>query len=235
MATPIRDSAPVPVHSGARRVRRCTCNPPTPSVTQGLGAVRFLAETLVTARWLGELTNDFERVRRARRTLLGSIERAGRLGRHARPDDVHAVEVIDQAKRMKDTLLEISKADGFAHLRFAADRKWLFDRYLGEIGYGMFALLSELGAHPGPLGILFFAMDPKSCVVDARFGGAFPDRAYWASIAYTMFAHICDELGRLRGWDSWLDNDVEALIDAASPFLAEAGERWEEHRGFQST
>jgi hypothetical protein len=77
-------------------------------------------------------------------------------------------------------------------------------------------------------------MDPKSRVIDARFAGAFPDRAYWASVAYEIFAHTCDEVGRLRGWDSWLDTDVVALADAASPFLAEAGARWQQHRGFES-
>jgi hypothetical protein len=199
---------------------------------QAFAAVRFLAETLVTVRWLCEPSDATERDLRSRRVLLGSIERARKLGRHVKSDDPKAAEVIAQVGRMRDRLLEISKEDGFDHLRASPDRKWLFDKHLAEIGYGAFALLSELGSHPGPLGVMFYAMDPRSKVADVNFSGAVPERAFWASIAYESFANICEELGRVREWDSWLDEDAAALVDAAIPTLRKAVDRWGTSRGF---
>jgi hypothetical protein len=198
---------------------------------QAFGAIRFVAEALATARWLCEPPGGSERQRRAYCLVLGGIKRTQNLIRNAPTGDPSAASAGAQAAQMKEELMRVAREDGFTSLSASPDRRWLFTSYMPEMGYALFALLSELGSHPGPFGVLFYAMDPKSKVIDFSYTGAVPERAYWASMAYHLFTSLCAELGAVRGWHAWLDTEGVSLLDEASPLLLEAGRRWEARRG----
>jgi hypothetical protein len=110
-----------------------------------VGAVRFLAEVHVLISWLADLNaSDQEKTKRAYRLVLGNIARVRNM---LRRDPANA----GYARRFEPsiaTLREIASEDGIQHLDQEPRADYLFDTYLGA-GYSAFAMMSEIGSHPG--------------------------------------------------------------------------------------
>jgi hypothetical protein len=194
------------------------------------GGTGFIAETFALISWLTESTDERERRKRAYRFLLACIERTRNTLRHA-PDPEPST--LRSLKRSADELRQIARDDGIQGLRGSPDAPYLFKNYL-EPGYVLFAMLSEIGSHPGLLQILVFHQDRASRRIDVDLGGQHDERAAWANAGIDFFGRTCDSMGKWFGWEDWLQGTLLPIVHEALPLMTEASARWARKWGMSS-
>lgn len=186
-----------------------------------LGAVRLLAEDVTLLLWL--LEEEGERQRRACRLALTALRTIGSMVTHE-PDAVTKAAVIERVETAEAVLRSIAAAEGVSTLKEVPDRPYLFRSYIPGSGYGMFALLSTLGGHPGFLQpVLFFR--GSGTTVDINLAGAHGERAYWLALAYDLLRVASEKACQAMTWDRFRERVAECWVDV-EPLVDEAANRW---------
>jgi hypothetical protein len=196
---------------------------------QALGGVRYLAETLVLARWLAQPDDPAQRRCRSYGITHGQLERLIKSLRREAGKDPGAKLVLADAETELADLKLLAAEDGIAHLRSAPDRPDLFGKHMPEPGYPLFSSLSELGSHPPGLGHLHFALQTEDRQVRIDLGAGHVHRAYWLALAYELFALIVVPVAVVVGpdtWREWMESEGLALKRATEDLRFEAKDRF---------
>lgn len=171
-----------------------------------LTSYRFMAEALVVARWLIESEEADERQSRslgmnraALRRLLRTAERA--------PEGISA-GLAPAVAVLRDRLGRIGNDEN--QVESMPDRAELFRRFLPG-GQSLFATVSELASHPGPLAIL---VTTKS--------SATKDALFWLSVTYATFVSVLYAIASGLEREDW----VEELISTVDRSFPPIGIAW---------
>jgi hypothetical protein len=170
-----------------------------------ISSYRFLAESLVTARWLTEPDADGVRAERANSLTVAALTRLTKMAAEA--EKVPAFENLTADIKRLQRLIE-KRLAGDASTAGSVPRRPELIRRLLPGGYAIFAALSEFVSHPGPLATVLLGEHES-------------DRLFWLSVAYATFVSIAGEVAIGLGRDDWIDT-LERAIDNADPIIAVA-------------
>jgi hypothetical protein len=198
--------------------------------TQALSAVRFLAESFVALRWLAEPRSEPARQQRGSQILFSTLDRIRDNLRKHEVETTESPGTLKSLDEMESLLRSLASEDGYV-LKRPPGRQVLFERYLDGPGYSLFWTLSELGSHPGTVQLLLFDREPGTRRLHVDLEGSHIERSYWCAMAIDLLGRTCDVATDLFQWQSWRQQTVLPLVQAALPDLKEAVRRWTEKWG----
>jgi hypothetical protein len=199
---------------------------------QAFGSLRFQMESFALINWLTEPSDPQARQDRSYMLTCDQIRRWQRLliedARRDRNRD--AIDAAKHAREWGRRLREITAEDGVGELERPPRRMELFRDFGPKSGYPMFSLLSELGSHPGAAGNTLFSVRPDTRKISYDMSGSWVARAFFVSVGVVYLCHTCEVVGKVLGWDDWVDETARPTYNAAAPFVYEAMRRRQAER-----
>lgn len=197
-----------------------------------LGPIRNVAETYVYARWLLENPDEKVRLGRAYRLTMNAADQLReqqRALKKAAPRSELSQQVAPMpgtsAKRMRQRLTGLAHEDGVT-IAGKPRRSELLEKHLPDSGgYLFYALLPNVGAHPGAGRAQAFYGRPGAAVIDFNVKGLHHVRAYWMSANIRLYLDLCDLAGPVLGWPE-RDALTEQTRNELQPLAEEAQHRY---------
>lgn len=197
-----------------------------------LGPIRNVAESYVYAKWLLEDPDEKGRLGRAYRLTMNAADQL-REQQRALNKAAPRSELTQQvapilgpgAKRMRRLLTGLAHDEGVT-IAGKPRRSELLEKHLPDSdGYLFYALLSNVGAHPGAGRAQAFYGRPGSPVTEVNVTGLHHVRAYWMSVSIRLYLDLCDLAGPVLGWPEW-DALTEQTRTGLQPLAEEAQQRY---------
>ena len=196
------------------------------------GNIRAVAECHVLMRWVldGESEDD-QRGRVLAMTKTGIEQARGSLAHWERTatgsNDSAMIAYVKQALDATEVDLELLAQRSILKVPSRPDDLDLFDRYLPG-GYLRFALLSNVGTHPGPSPFFFYG-ESDSGGIHWDYRGLHAERAYWITQACHLQLENCDLAAPVCGWVNY-EHLLTRIADDLGPIAAEAEKRFTARR-----
>jgi hypothetical protein len=190
------------------------------------GIIRTVAECHVLMRWVLDGATAEEKRGRVLAVTSTAVKRTRRSVDHwertatgTRSPEMAAQ--IRQALEATETDLDTLASRNDLIIPRRPENQELFDSYLPG-GYFVFALLSNMGAHPGNP-FLFYG-GPRSNVLDWDFKGLHIERAYWITQACSLHLENCKIAAPICGWTNY-EVVLARIGRELGPLAAEAVKR----------
>lgn len=189
---------------------------PSRAAPSVLAQIRFLVETRCLVKWLAEP----EEARQARgyRWTINELRDVRRILMGWSGHEEDKTPTLQQLKTMEKEVKQRATDDGVP-LPKQPNMRSLLMTY--GYGYTVYAVLSDLGSHPGFASSLAFFRVPGKQKIDINLDSGKVSRAYFLGLAYEAFGKTVGTVAAARGWDE-LSSDVRDRINAAGPTLLEA-------------
>ncbi len=211
----------------------------TAAVSLGMNAsvastsnIRAVAECNVLIRWvLDGRTDGDQRGRVLAMTRTGITHARGALAQWERtatgPQEAAMIAYVRQALDATDVDLDDIVDRDRLTIPERPDLAALFDLYLPG-GYLSFALVSDMGAHPGPSPFFFYG-EARSGAADWDYRGLHVERAFWIAQACRIQVENCKLAGSVFEWGDQ-EHVLKRIGDELAPIAAEAERRFSARR-----